>query len=67
MESSMHYLRIAVGVLAALVALPSAASERATKLQRDLILAFFNKHLKNIDVDLRELENEYPEITISKN
>jgi len=63
----MHYLRIAVGVLAALVALPSAASERATKLQRDLILAFFNKHLKNIDVDLRELENEYPEITISKN
>ena len=67
MESSMHYLRIAVGVLAALVALPSAASERATKLQRDLILAFFNKHLKNIDVDLRELENEYPEVTISKN
>jgi len=41
--------------------------ERATKLQRDLILAFFNKYLKNNDVDMSDLERKFPEVTLSKN
>jgi len=41
--------------------------ERATELQRELILAFFNKHLKNMDVDLSELESNFPDVTIIKN
>ncbi len=41
--------------------------ERATELQRDLILAFFNKYLKNIDVDMTDLESEFPEISINQN
>jgi len=41
--------------------------ERATELQRELILMFFNKHLKNIDVDLSELESKFPEVTMSEN
>ncbi|NIA27011.1 MAG: hypothetical protein GWP02_03070 [Desulfobulbaceae bacterium] len=41
--------------------------ERATELQRDLILAFFNKYLKNDDVDMGDLETEFPEVALNKN
>ncbi len=41
--------------------------ERATELQRELILAFFNKYLKNNDVDMSDLERKFPEVTLSKN
>jgi hypothetical protein len=36
-------------------------------LQRNLILAFFNKYLKNDDADLEALESRYSEMAISKN
>jgi len=39
---------------------------RSIKLQRDLILAFFNKYLKNDDVDFEALEAMYPEMAINK-
>jgi hypothetical protein len=45
----------------------SPGGERTIELQRDLILTFFNKHLKNIDVNLADLEARFPEITLSKN
>ncbi|MBI9031553.1 hypothetical protein JEZ13_06090 [bacterium] len=41
--------------------------EEAISLQRELILIFFNKHLKNLNIDMNEVVDKYPIIEIIKN
>lgn len=43
-----------------------AHGPRSIKLQRDLILSFFNKYLKTADVDFEALDAMYPEMAIYK-
>ena len=39
--------------------------KRAMELQRALVKSFFDKYLKGLSIDLKELENEFKRITIS--
>ena len=41
--------------------------EEAISLQRELILSFFDKYLKNQDIDFSDIENKFPELKIIEN
>ena len=37
------------------------------ELQRELIMKFFDKYLKNENISLKDIESKYKNLTVSKN